>query len=68
MSKNDKYSLVGVDGNAFAVMGYVTKAMRREGKTKEEMDNFRKQAMSGDYNNVLNESQDIIDRLNDSDI
>jgi len=58
------YSLIGIDGNAFSVMGYVTRAMRKEGKSKEEIDEYRAKAMSGDYNNLLLESQEVIDELN----
>jgi hypothetical protein len=60
----NKYSLVGVDGNAFCVMGYVTRAMRKEGKSNEEIDEYRKKAMSADYNNLLCESMNMIDELN----
>lgn len=63
MSK--KYSLVGVDGNAFSVMGFVTKAMKREGCSKEEIEKYRKEAMSSDYNNLLAVSVDMVDNLNE---
>lgn len=59
-----KYSLLGVDGNAFGVMGFVTNAMKAEGKSEEEMNSYRERAMSGDYTNLLCESMDIIDGLN----
>ena len=45
--------LVGEDGNAFAIMGRVTKALKRAGATSEEITEFREQAMSGDYNHLL---------------
>lgn len=45
--------LTGSDGNAFAIMGAVTRAMRREGISSEEQDAFREEAMSGDYDNLL---------------
>ena len=45
--------LTGTDGNAFAVIGTVTRALRRAGVSKEERDQFTKEAMSGDYDNVL---------------
>jgi hypothetical protein len=45
--------LVGEDGNAFAILGRVTKAMRRAGVPKSETDLFFKEAMSGDYNRLL---------------
>ncbi len=45
--------LLGEDGNAFAIMGRVTRAMRRAGLAASEIDAFRKEAMSGDYDRVL---------------
>tara|TARA_R100000808_G_scaffold24516_2_gene56666 strand:- start:75 stop:443 length:369 start_codon:yes stop_codon:yes gene_type:complete len=45
--------LVGEDGNAFAIMGRVTKALKRAGATSEEITQFRKEAMSSDYNHLL---------------
>ena len=29
-----KYNLVGIDGNAYSIMGYVTDAMKEEGFSK----------------------------------
>lgn len=34
------YSLIGIDGNAYAVMAYVTSAMRAEGKSNAEIDKY----------------------------
>ena len=45
--------LSGEDGNVFSVIGRVQKALRRAGVGKEELAEFRKQAMSGDYDNAL---------------
>jgi hypothetical protein len=45
--------LTGEDGNAFAVMGAVTSALRKAGYTNEEVHEYQSQAMSGDYNNLL---------------
>ena len=61
---NQKYTLVGIDGNAFSVMGYVSNCMRQEGMSRQDIENYRKEAMSGDYNNLLAVSQDMIDFLN----
>ena len=38
----ERYTLVGVDGNAFAIMGYVLLAMKDEGFSKEERDEYKK--------------------------
>ena len=58
MSTEVKYpeievQLTGQDGNAFAIIGKVSKAFRKEGVSKEEIDKFQAEATSGDYNNVL---------------
>ena len=45
--------LSGEDGNAFAIIGSVAKAMRRAGLSKEDVNEFQQTAMSGDYDNVL---------------
>ena len=60
-----KYDLVGVDGNAFSVMGYVLKAMKECGMSKEEQSDYQTKAMSGDYNNLLAVSVEMIDKCNE---
>jgi len=46
--------LVGSDGNAFAILGKVSGAMRRAGNVpKEEIDAFMEEATSGDYDHLL---------------
>lgn len=45
--------IYSIDGNAFSIMGAVTKAMRRAGIPKEEQDAYFKEATSGDYDNLL---------------
>lgn len=60
-----KYNLIGIDGNAFSVIGYVAKAMKKEGKSDEEINEYKKEAMSGNYSYLLMASQDQIDKLND---
>lgn len=61
----NKYDLVGVDGNAFSVMGYVRRAMRESGFSREEIEGYIKDATSGDYNNLLCVSVDMIDKCNE---
>lgn len=50
---NIKVQLVGEDGNAFAILGSVRKAMRRANLLKSEMDAFTAEATSGDYDHLL---------------
>ena len=59
-----KYTLVGCDGNAFAVMGYVANAMKKEGKSQSEIRAYRTDAMSSDYDNLLAVSMEVLDELN----
>jgi hypothetical protein len=45
--------ITSVDGNAFSIMGAVSKAMRREGIPYEDIETFKKECMSGDYDHLL---------------
>jgi hypothetical protein len=45
--------LTGQDSNAFAVMGAVSKGLRKGGVSKEEIEKCMNEMMSGDYNNLL---------------
>ena len=45
--------LTGEDGNAFAVLGKVRKALRRADVPQEEIEQFTKEATSGDYDHLL---------------
>lgn len=60
-----KYNLVGVDGNAYAVMGYVRRAMRETGFTKEEIEEYTEDATSDDYNHLLVVSMDMVEECNE---
>lgn len=64
MSKNKLYSLIGVDGNAYSVMAYVSDAMEAEGKSKSDIDEYYKKAQSGDYKNLLSVSMSMCAELN----
>lgn len=48
-----KVSLVGEDGNAFSILGRVTKAMRRGKCTEEQVKEFMSEATTGDYDHLL---------------
>lgn len=45
--------LVGHDGNAFAILSRAYKQWIAAGNTKESWDVIQKEAMSGDYDNLL---------------
>lgn len=70
------FNLVGIDGNAFSIMGYVLNAMKvayrfttlpdKEQFGPEAQTAYQKRAMSGDYNNLICISQRMIERVNES--
>ena len=45
--------LTNEDGNAFAIIGRVQKALKQGGVDKVDIDLFRKEAMAGNYDHVL---------------
>ena len=51
--KKVNLTLVGLDGNAFNLMGAFTKQAKRELWTKEEIDAVLKECMIGDYDHLL---------------
>jgi hypothetical protein len=60
-----KYDLVGIDGNAYAIMAYVRRAMQFEKKSREDIEKYLKDATSGDYDNLLQLSLEMIGNLNE---
>ena len=49
-------AVISTDGNAMAIMGAVTKAMKRGGVAKEDIDAYFTEATSGDYDKVIRTS------------
>lgn len=45
--------LVGCDGNAFAIIGKVSRALRDADNTPDVIEAFRAEATSGDYDHLL---------------
>lgn len=45
--------LIGEDGNAFAIIGRVRRALRTARVPEDQVNEFTKQATSGDYNHLL---------------
>ena len=61
MAKYDvAVKLSGNDGNAFAVMGAVKSALKKAGASKEELDQYLKDSMAGDYDNLLRVAMDWV--------
>jgi len=50
---NVEVQLTGEDGNAFAIMAQVQKALKKVGATREDIDTYLEESMSGDYDNLL---------------
>ena len=45
--------LSNIDGNAFVIMAEAARALQHAGFSKEEISKYRKEATSGDYDNLL---------------
>ena len=45
--------LVGVNGNAFALMGHFQSCAKKEGWTKEEIEKVLESAMADDYDHLV---------------
>ena len=56
-----KVPLLGEDGNAFAIIGRTTKELKRAKVGSDEVESYMKEAMSGDYDNVLRVTQRWVD-------
>ena len=47
-----RYSLIGVDGNAFMLMGYTARALKETGH-RDLVSKMHEEATSGDYYNLI---------------
>ena len=45
--------LIGRDGNAFSIIAAVTRSLRRNKVSEEEISSYKTEAMNGDYNHLL---------------
>jgi hypothetical protein len=57
---NIKVKLVGTDGNAFAILGKVKGALNKGGYPDLAQE-FLKEAMSGDYDHLLQTAMDYVE-------
>lgn len=64
MSK-PKYSLVGIDGNAYAIMAYVSRAMKEQKFNRHQIDRYVARAKKKDYSHLLSVSITYIDKCNE---
>lgn len=45
--------LTGEDGNAFAIMAKITRALRKGGASDTDIEKYQAESMSGSYDNLL---------------
>ncbi len=57
---NVKVKLVGEDGNAFIILGKVSKALKAEGH-KELSEDFLTEAKRGDYDHLLQTAMEYVE-------
>ena len=48
----ERFTLIGVDGNAFAIMGYTARALKRVGLS-DKVDEMYEKAKSGNYYQLI---------------
>lgn len=53
--------LSGPDGNAFVIMGKAVGAMKQAGVSAETITQYRTEATSGDYKNLLKVTEEYVD-------
>jgi len=58
---NITVKLVGEDGNAFAILGNVQRALRKAGATPAQVSEFMQEATAGDYNHLLQTAMAWVD-------
>ena len=56
-----RVNLVGEDANALAILGQVSRAMKRARVSQDEIDEFRREAMSGNYDHLLQTVMSTVD-------
>ncbi len=50
---NISVKLIGMDGNALAILGKVVNSMKKEKLSSEEIKQFQIEALSGNYDHLL---------------
>lgn len=60
-----KYTLIGVDGNAFSIMGYTARALKRE-KLGNLVDEMYEKATAGNYYELIAVCDSYIAKANEA--
>jgi hypothetical protein len=56
-----RVQLSGEDGNAFAILGRTTRALRQAGLSQDEIDEYYTEATSSDYGHLLQTTMAWVD-------
>lgn len=67
ITKKVTLQLVGLDGNAFSLMGAFQRQARREGWAQAEIDEVLHECQSGDYDHLLATLISVCDEPEDTD-
>lgn len=60
-TKKPVLKLVGIDGNAFVILGHAKQAARKAGWSSEKITEMVNKAMSGDYDHLLRTMTECFD-------
>lgn len=60
-AKKPTVRLLGEDGNAFAILGRVSRALKRAGFSDEYIEGYVEEATSGDYDHLLQVTMGYVD-------
>ena len=58
MKNKLNFDLIGIDGNAYALIGYARKQAKKLGWSDEEVKDLIKEATNDDYSHLLNTLQE----------
>lgn len=59
-----QYTLVGVDGNAYSIMGYTARALRETGQSNL-VDEMYEEATKGDYCHLIAVCDNYVNKANE---
>ena len=63
-TKKQTCKLSGEDGNAFAILGRVSKSLRSAGVPKDQISKFIADATSGNYDQLLSKCIEVLENNN----
>lgn len=60
-----RFTLIGVDGNAFSIMGYTAGALRKAG-LRDKIDEMYSKATSGNYYHLIAVCDEYVEMANEA--